>query len=295
MIRTLIIGNGFDLSLGLPTSYDEFVKSKFFTAKLTNNSLFKYLQEKFKEANWIDIENELKYILESITKNQDLNSNWDFNNDYFFKYYLLEKEYKELKLILNEYLSSINYIEILNNKLTAKLEKEQIDGIDVIESLLPTRIENVNINIISFNYTDTYHICEKYIPKSSYVSVKYFPIHNKINSDIIFGVNDLDYNIDDELVFLFKSSNSKYGFYKPERILDSSKQIVFYGFSLGKTDINYFEKLFTEAQNKEFIFYYYGEKGKKDIDKGIYNYTKNGVNRFKKENDIIFKDVSKIN
>ena len=52
----LIVGNGFDLSMGFKTSYGDFMKSSFFPNKKTS-ALCSYLSEKYQEnMGWIDIE-----------------------------------------------------------------------------------------------------------------------------------------------------------------------------------------------------------------------------------------------
>ena len=60
----LILGNGFDLDLGLKTSYSDFMDSDDFKAIVDNNYFARYLEEKRSElgGNWIDIENEIRYI-----------------------------------------------------------------------------------------------------------------------------------------------------------------------------------------------------------------------------------------
>ena len=59
----IVIGNGFDINLGLPTSYADFVKSTHFDDMVKRgNELAKHLKSKFELQNWIDIENELKII-----------------------------------------------------------------------------------------------------------------------------------------------------------------------------------------------------------------------------------------
>lgn len=57
----LIVGNGFDLSLKYPTSYSDFIASKYFKGLLSKeNSLASYLADRKKYCgNWIDIEKEL--------------------------------------------------------------------------------------------------------------------------------------------------------------------------------------------------------------------------------------------
>ena len=66
----LVIGNGFDLDLGLPTSYQDFLKSLDFKLLLDpvnmkssygyyiedSENLFHYLNQKYQCQNWIDIE-----------------------------------------------------------------------------------------------------------------------------------------------------------------------------------------------------------------------------------------------
>lgn len=55
----LIVGNGFDLSMGFKTSYGDFMKSSYFPNKETS-PLCSYLHDQYEEnMGWIDIENEL--------------------------------------------------------------------------------------------------------------------------------------------------------------------------------------------------------------------------------------------
>ena len=59
----LIIGNGFDKNIGMPTSYKEFMGSEEFKDLITkdNSVLAKYLDYKKSHdgTNWIDLEKEL--------------------------------------------------------------------------------------------------------------------------------------------------------------------------------------------------------------------------------------------
>ena len=70
------LGNGFDLSLGLSTSYMDFVNSDEFQILLNmQNQLAIYLKVNAELQNWIDIENELKLY----SKNED---NAKFKTEY---------------------------------------------------------------------------------------------------------------------------------------------------------------------------------------------------------------------
>ena len=57
----LVIGNGFDLDLGLPTKYSDFIKSLCFDELCEkDNKLANHLREVHDVKNWIDVEEELK-------------------------------------------------------------------------------------------------------------------------------------------------------------------------------------------------------------------------------------------
>ncbi len=59
-MKIIIIGNGFDLSLGLKTSYKDFIVSDYFNSLLEkHNTLAIYLYKKQEINNWVDIEKEL--------------------------------------------------------------------------------------------------------------------------------------------------------------------------------------------------------------------------------------------
>ena len=57
--NVLVIGNGFDLNLGLETSYSDYLSSKYFKYLLGTNTLARYLESRKKESKWVDIEKEL--------------------------------------------------------------------------------------------------------------------------------------------------------------------------------------------------------------------------------------------
>ena len=93
----LIIGNGFDLNLGLKTGYCDFIKSDYFKKEVNNNNqLCKYLLNQQELYNWIDIENELKKY-STKTDSQPKQVKQDFKN---------------LSASLIDYLSSLPYDKI---------------------------------------------------------------------------------------------------------------------------------------------------------------------------------------
>ena len=88
----IIIGNGFDINLGLPTGYEDFIVSPQFERLINNdNQLAIHLKNSYALKNWIDIEKELAlYSLDGATDNY-------------------KKEYEDLSSSLTDYINDIDY------------------------------------------------------------------------------------------------------------------------------------------------------------------------------------------
>ena len=91
----LVIGNGFDLSLGLKTSYGDFMYNiRYYVVDTSYNyKIIRYLIEKVQKENWVDIENELK--------------NYANICDYDEVFYIFKNDYKLLCSLLCRYLSDV--------------------------------------------------------------------------------------------------------------------------------------------------------------------------------------------
>ncbi|MBI4947821.1 MAG: hypothetical protein HY840_15635 [Bacteroidetes bacterium] len=125
IIRTpkiIIIGNGFDLNLGLKTAYSDFTNSYYF-ASLINNNFCNYLRGKqeLDNGNWIDIENELSTYSK-------------IKSDSF------ERDFLSLSSALIQYLLEIDYNEIDKRSIAYSLLKKNI---------------NQDFFIYDYNYTNT--------------------------------------------------------------------------------------------------------------------------------------------
>lgn len=90
----LVIGNGFDLSLGLKTSYGDFMGNlKYYVSSIYNSKILTYLFERVQKEKWIDIENELK--------------NYTNICGYDEVYHIFKNDYKFLCRLLCQYLSDV--------------------------------------------------------------------------------------------------------------------------------------------------------------------------------------------
>ncbi len=267
----LVIGNGFDLSLGFKTSYKDFLKSEQFLKIADSNEFCKHLQVQIGLQNWIDIENELKiYSIEII--------NHEESNNQF------EKEFIEISLALMEYLSTIDIKKYDKNSFAFKLIDE---------------IKNKNIEVIDFNYTNSILSIFEDISKENPVFFKsenQQKIHGTLyEKDIIFGVEDKA-QINSEHIFLKKSFNKSFGKFNPSIILNNATEIIFFGLSIGETDHMYFNNFFNSISvnqsNKKIRFYHFGVQDYKSLHKNLDILTYKSLSTFKNFNSVEFIDTS---
>lgn len=237
----LIVGNGFDLSLGMKTSYSDFIKSPEFSNHLSSNfkssvmnihydNIFDYLQNKYNKLqvqniNWIDIEAELKEYAKNkkitikeesvIRENKPNISNSSIKNSF-----------NDLKYALIEYLNRIKGV-IPGNSFSTEV-------LDCIAS------ESNNL-IVSFNYTDIV----KPMTVSRNADIVY--MHKTLkDNDIIFGFNRFE-NLNDMgegYNYMIKSHQTIDNIPQLSNILLDADNVIVFGHSLGGTDFDYFKKYF---------------------------------------------------
>lgn len=258
--HVLVIGNGFDLNLGLKTSYRNFIDSSNFKNLVKDgNILCEYLSKRQRIHEWIDIEKELKIYSKSPM---------EYRKDKFYE------EFIALSKALNDYINSIDYSNINRDSKAYSLLK---------------LISEKNHSIIDFNYTDTVSILlsEMGIKEPGNGIVK---VHGSAKKNtIILGVEDKA-DIRDEDVFLLKTANINY---KPCHIsekLDKAESITFFGHSLGETDHHYFESFFARqtvqsCTRKDLNICYCNDIARIQLMKQIRSLTRRNIFEMQEFND----------
>ncbi len=264
-----IIGNGFDLNLGLKTSYSDFVNSKDFKSLLNKgNYLVDYLDGKHNLQKWIDVENELK--LYSASQNI-LEAAKQFRT-----------EFTVVKNALKKYLTILPYDNL--NKLSYSYK--------LLESII-----NQDFLLLDFNYTPTTKtILLELGVLQDQIDERHIKVHGSLeDNEIIFGVED-NAQIKPEHVFLRKAYNQIFKAINVDANLENLKEIYIIGHSLGQTDFMYLETLFrrfSEPQyfgaGKKITIYYYGEDGYDQLFMRLDALTNNNLSVFKRNND--FKTI----
>ena len=274
----LIVGNGFDLSMGFNTSYGDFMQSSYFPNKETS-SLCSYLYDQYEEnMGWIDIENELSEFSKMLTTKKlnakKINATLDIES--------FREEYDELKSSLKYYLQ-----EETKRAFGPSPENHAKRVIDQLPA---------GSKIISFNYTS---IIERLTwDKFKDSKGNLLHIHGSLApyDDIVFGVED-SAKLSKEHVFLYKAYSPYLKVQKFSDWLNSAERIIFYGYSLGDTDRQYFENFFRklcsgDTTYTELVFYYYGQSSYDNLIWQLQMLTNHKLTQLQILNKIEFIDSS---
>lgn len=279
--NVLVVGNGFDINLGLKTSYSDYLESNEFKNLCNNNNLAKYLMTCSKILKWVDIENELgnysRSLFYSLNNNlkQIIGKEEQINS--------LRKEYYEVCESLREYLN------ILYKNKNINLENKE--AFKVISETLRNEHKTY---ILTFNYTDTIEDIKNVYFKTRELNINH--IHGILSSTgIVFGVEDTA-KLPKEHVFLYKSYNEKQNINGLTSIFENADNFTFFGYSLGQTDHSYFRDFFKSqtkdgCKKKNFTFYHYGKEAYDDLIWQLQKLTDNHLTDLKNYNNIKFVDV----
>ena len=223
----LILGNGFDLDLGLHTRYSEFWESDRWDevkGECPEPYLINSLEKYRVTHNWFDLESGLlegaKNLKGRIRRTSDV-------SEYYDSFQIL---IQELRAYIKQQQESFTPTK---NSVAERLLKV-IDSRQVFKC------------IYTFNYTDIakmsqrFHVSE--LPLVQYVHGSLAP-----NEQIILGIEMEDFSsIPPQLTFLIKS-NSPYSRYTNlMRDLNLADHVVFFGHSINGMDFPYFKDYFLQ-------------------------------------------------
>lgn len=232
----LIIGNGFDIDLGLKSRYSDFAKSQYWENNIehathSSNSLLQSLINAKEKSDWFDIEQAmLNYVLEQMKLFEKSNYEYDSFDDDRQQYLLVCKQ-------LKEYLQDESAKETLNMNSVAMKIIESICNSDMFTA------------IYSFNYTDLDSLLDQRNLKSH---PKVFHVHGSLaeNDDIILGVES-DKVLPKQYNFLYKTSSDYYHSNNIYEDLMKANEVIFFGHSIDGMDFKYFQKFFQNASSED--------------------------------------------
>lgn len=234
MKTVVILGNGFDLNLGLPTSYRDFMESPECQKLLRNRSnyLINRIYNNYKLVNWTDVENELKVFAQEFN-NKTLSSS------------KIKREYLDIVRSMRDYIGRIEKEALLIDSMI-NLRKDSHAG-----RLLSLICEYPHcFDIFSFNYTSLGEFARhlNYINDNKMGSCEH--VHGSVaKDDIIVGFEDYAENVG-AYSYMIKTFNAHYNYNTNIRkALSEATDVIIFGHSLGSTDYQYFSSFFSEISD----------------------------------------------
>lgn len=326
MSKILIIGNGFDLNLGLKTSYSDFLASNEFLelSEDSSNLLVNYLNEQAKASHkdrfWVDIEHELKSYATALSfrhyeisegswlgqkiKAFETEPSYSHINVFDRRNRILadmrksaKKHFQQLKMALHTYLQG----QVKEFRSQSNFRDKPAYLLLYDNHLIGSKNNTREIpfsEIYSFNYTNAFNLIKFDNYSSDSMDTEFFYVHGSLTqNNIVFGVEDG--SVSEDFTFLNKSFHAAFG--SSPDISDAiinADEVHFFGCSLGNTDDAHFKhpfKVISQRRNKarktQLFFYTFGKSGYQDIMKRILALTENRLSEFKITNDVFFYDL----
>lgn len=243
----MITGNGFDMDLGLETSYSKFIESeewknmrKYRKQEYSSPSLIDFIENQYKSAQkggWFDLESTmLDYVLPNAEGHFVNNAEED------------KKDYNAICNALVEYLCKL-FWKPSPAKVAIRMSSSYAG--DLLYALFDPLNSYRNV-LYTFNYTPLEVIYSNIGGWPT--TAEYNNIHGRVNEDdffnekydgssIILGIMT-DEAIAPEYSFLIKSNHPKYCSTNIEKDLVSARSVYIFGHSLNPMDFGYFKNYF---------------------------------------------------
>lgn len=234
----LIVGNGFDIDMGLPSRYSDFIRSKEWNDAVSgfniylqqkdyqNHSLIAQLQMASTNSQWFDIEQEIHRFIVSHPDNTEK----DVRD--------IRSEFEVIKKALT------NYLKRITSTFTADNSK--------ISTALHYRMRECPLTVteIYFNYTYPHQYIKLPIQQEIFNGAQHWVtfVHGSLKDyDIVLGC-DLQEGeqVNRQLSFMYKYNQLKKANHIARNILEA-KEIIFFGHSINEMDFGYFKEFFRVA------------------------------------------------
>lgn len=242
---TLILGNGFDLNMGMPTSYSDFYQ---YYLKLDSSVKgVDFIKEKIKDEpkTWADLEKALGDITaEYSDKVSEFDAVFSNVRDALAKYLKAVDDYNFPRLNANAFRFLQNVLDI-DKFLDNKPKREYLEFIKELDN-------NIVLNVINFNYTSVVEKLKDYVASAQVPNKKItlndiVHVHQTLDAGIIMGVNDdsqianKDFreSFDIQSAMIKPFINEEFAAGNDEKcvtLISNSDVIVLFGTSLGQTD-----------------------------------------------------------
>lgn len=274
--KLLIIGNGFDIDLGLKTRYSDFSDSENWKALMKNtlpydsDLLGELFQAKTTEA-WFDIEKTMNDYVRSIKLDHLIND--IINKD--------KTDFEKVSEALSKYLK-----EEQNNRT--------LDKNSFAAQVLRKIVDVGGFEYYTFNYTSLVKIANTCGVQMD--SSKITHVHGSLENDsIILGIlTDPNNQIYEQYSFMYKDNSRFYMSNNMYEDFEKADDIIFFGHSINGMDFPYFRDFFIkqsgmdgEYKSKHITVFTYDDTSNQQIRNSIRNAQVDLTQLFRR-NDIKF-------
>lgn len=181
------IGNGFDINLGIPTTYQEFYK--YYRGVETKSDLIENLKHNIENniENWADLELALGKYTSQLKSPQEFNETFEDIEDNLANYLEIQEEMFDVKQF--DCNKIYNYLISPHNSLPPADRNK-------IQAFTNSQTSHYHINIITFNYTKTLETLLQYKDLESSLNTystlhKIEHVHGYTDKRMVMGVNDI--------------------------------------------------------------------------------------------------------
>lgn len=282
---TFLIGNGFDIGIGMRSKFSDYFPvyiSQSKNKKISLKGLADHIAQN--EDNWSYFERQLgHYTNEFILETQKIFVDQVKDFEKGFMVYLKGQE-KKLSFENNQMIAHRMIDALLTFYSDNNLPRQSVQDISKIYSILSK--ENITYNFINFNYTSVLKkcldtipqkiVCKRKISNNEYVDKigQIVYVHGCSDKYPIMGVNDASQISNKEL-----ATDDRFVRYivKPvlnqclrqnndtdaDKLIEESTIICIYGMSLGETDKQWWNKILVwlhNNPNRQLIIFDYDEQ-----------------------------------
>lgn len=288
----IVLGNGFDVALGIETQYSQFYKKSQDLRDYANkgNSLCQHILDNLKDGFWSDLESGLYHYSLAITKKYGVGDKEQVDK--------LKKEFNELRTALFVYLSKAAGAQVEVNKSAPAI------GLNIEwHKLLPQYLTfNYSINTAAtasmkdryiYNCDDTINELRFLYQHGSIYDTKH--CKNRNPEEIVVGIDPNSQPVEEAHSFLYKSRQHLHDLGSTLEYISEKMFYVVYGCSIGDSDATYFRAIFNAGQTgKTFLIYGYGQSAIESINDNIQRICGISLGTLGKNNQVYMLDATKV-
>ena len=271
--KILIIGNGFDIDLGLRTRYSDFAKSNIWEKLMRNTygfdqDLLAALREAKEKEAWFDIEKTMNEYVRAI-RPESLTAD------------LVDKDKK-------------NFIEVtkaLDKYLKDEQKSRTLESNHYAAQVLRLIADVGGFEYYTFNYTSLGDIATSCGIKIDTSRITH--VHGSLENDsIILGVlTDPANQLHEQYSFMYKDNSRFYMSNNMYEDFDKADDIIFFGHSINGMDFPYFKDFFIkqsgmggEYKSKHITIFTYDDDSNQQIRNSIRNAQVDLTQLFRRNN-----------